>query len=44
MLADEQRIVGPDGRLAAVAARFAEAGVPIDAPYLEPSLAGRHVL
>jgi hypothetical protein len=31
-------------RIEAVAARFAEAGVPIDAPYLEPSLAGRHVL
>jgi hypothetical protein len=44
VLADEQRIVGPDGRLDAVAARFAEAGVPIDAPYIEPSLAGRHVL
>jgi hypothetical protein len=27
-----------------VAARFAEEGVQIDAPYLEPSLAGRHVL
>ena len=31
-------------RLDAVAARFAEHGVQIDAPYLEPSLAGRHVL
>jgi hypothetical protein len=29
---------------AAVAARFAAAGVDPDAPYLEPSLAGRHVL
>jgi HopA1 effector protein family len=28
----------------AVAGRFAEAGVAIDAPYLEPSLEGRHVL
>jgi hypothetical protein len=27
-----------------VIARFAEAGVLVDAPYLEPSLAGRHVL
>ena len=33
-----------EARLAAVAARFAEDGVRIDAPYLEPSLAGRHVL
>jgi HopA1 effector protein family len=33
-----------DEQLDAVAARFAEDGVLIDAPYLEPSLAGRHVL
>ena len=33
-----------DARLDAVAARFAEDGVRIDAPYLEPSLAARHVL
>jgi len=33
-----------EARLAAVAVRFAEDGVRIDAPYLEPSLAGRHVL
>ena len=30
--------------LDAVAARFAEDGVLLDAPYLEPSLDGRHVL
>jgi hypothetical protein len=33
-----------DARLGEVAACFAEDGVRIDAPYLEPSLAGRHVL
>jgi HopA1 effector protein family len=33
-----------DAGLDAVAASFAEAGVDIDAPYLAPSLAGRHVL
>jgi HopA1 effector protein family len=33
-----------DARVDAVAARFAEDGVLIDAPYLEPSLAGQHVL
>jgi hypothetical protein len=27
-----------------IAGRFAEAGVELDAPYREPSLAGRHVL
>jgi len=32
------------GRLAEVEARFAEEGVRVDTPYLEPSLAGRHVL
>ena len=37
-------ITRADRRLAVVAARFAEDEVPIDAPYLEPSLAGRHVL
>jgi hypothetical protein len=31
-------------RVAAVAARFAEESADLDAPYLEPSLAGRHVL
>jgi hypothetical protein len=40
----EQAIVESGARLAAIAARFAEDGVRIDAPYLEPSLAGRHVL
>jgi hypothetical protein len=44
VLADEQRMVDPGERLDAVAARFAEDGVSIDAPYLEPSLAGRHVI
>jgi hypothetical protein len=33
-----------DERVDVVAARFAEDGVQIDAPYLEPSLAGHHVL
>jgi hypothetical protein len=37
-------IEGTDARLDAVATRFAEDGVRIDAPYLEPSLDGRHVL
>ena len=44
VLADQQRIVSADERLDAVVACFADAGVSIDAPYLEPSLAGRHVL
>jgi hypothetical protein len=42
--AHAQGIMQTDGRVDAVAARFAEEGVQIDAPYLEPSLAGRHVL
>jgi class II lanthipeptide synthase len=42
--AHAQGIMGAGARLDAVAARFAEDGVRIDAPYLEPSLAGRHVL
>jgi hypothetical protein len=42
--AHEQASAGPAARLDAVAARFAQDGVQIDAPYLEPSLAGRHVL
>jgi hypothetical protein len=41
--ADEHGMAGA-GALDAVAAYFAEASVQIDAPYLEPSLAGRHVL
>jgi HopA1 effector protein family len=40
----ERRVVRAAARVDAVAARFAEDGVLIDAPYLEPSLAGRHVL
>jgi hypothetical protein len=42
--AHEEGIVGLGARLDAVCDRFAEDGVLIDAPYLEPSLAGRHVL
>lgn len=42
--AHEQDIKQADSRLDAVAARFAEDGVRIDAPYLEPSVAGKHVL
>jgi hypothetical protein len=42
--AHEQRLVAMDERVAAVATRFAEHGVAIDAPYLEPALDGRHVL
>jgi hypothetical protein len=38
--AHEQRVAG----IHAVNMRFEEAGVRMDAPYLEPSLAGRHVL
>jgi HopA1 effector protein family len=37
-------ITQTDAALDAVAERFAEDGVRLDAPYLEPSLAGRHVL
>jgi hypothetical protein len=33
-----------EARVEAVTARFAEDGVLIDTPYLEPSLEGRHVL
>lgn len=42
--AHAQGLTQIDARVDAVAARFAEDGVTIDAPYLEPSLAGRHVL
>ena len=42
--ARERGVTDARGRLDAVAARFAEAGVLIDAPYLEPALEGRHVL
>jgi hypothetical protein len=42
--AHAQGITQADARVDAVAARFAADGVRIDAPYLEPSLAGRHVL
>lgn len=37
-------IVDPDAQLEAMADRFAEDGVQIDAPFLEPSLASSHVL
>ncbi|HEX5619830.1 MAG TPA: T3SS effector HopA1 family protein [Solirubrobacteraceae bacterium] len=39
--AHEHRAADP---LATIAARFAEDGVDIDAPYRDPALAGRHVL
>jgi len=42
--AHEQGLVATAERVDAVAARFAEDGVAIDAPYLEPALEGRHVL
>ncbi len=42
--AHEQGIANADARVHSVAARFAEGGVRIETPYLEPSLAGRHVL
>ena len=42
--AHELGITEANSRLEAVAARFAKDGVRINAPYLEPSLAGRHVL
>ncbi len=42
--AHTQRITDTGARVDAVAVRFAEDGVQIDAPYLEASLAGRHVL
>jgi hypothetical protein len=40
----EEGITDAGARADVVAARFAADGVQIDAPYLEPSLAGRHVL
>jgi len=42
--AHAQGLTGVAARVGAVAERFAEAGVRIDAPYREPSLSGRHVL
>ena len=42
--AEERGLTHPAARLDAAAARFADDGVDIDAPYLEPSLAGRHVV
>jgi hypothetical protein len=42
--AHEEGLASLDDRVAAVAARFAESGVDLDAPYRAPSLAGRHVL
>jgi hypothetical protein len=40
----EHGVANDDMRVAVVAGRFAEAGVDLDAPYLDPALAGRHVL
>jgi len=42
--AHERGLTGAGERVDAVVARFAEDGVPIDAPYREPSNTGRHVL
>jgi hypothetical protein len=42
--ADAQGAVRAGERLAAVVMRFARDGVDVDKPYLEPALAGRHVL
>jgi len=42
--AHEQGFVDSGAQVDAVAARFAEDGVQLDAPYLAPMLAGRHVL
>jgi HopA1 effector protein family len=42
--AHEQGVTGLDERVDAVAARFAEDGIVFDAPYLDPSLEGHHVL
>jgi hypothetical protein len=42
--AHEQGVAEIGARVEAVVARFAEEGVAIDSPYLEPSLEGRHVL
>jgi hypothetical protein len=42
--ANERGLTTHDERLEVVAGRFAEEGVLIDAPYLEPSLDGNHVL
>jgi hypothetical protein len=39
-----ERGVRDDAAVDMIAERFAEAGVELDAPYREPSLAGRHVL
>ena len=39
-----ERGLGPAASVAAIAGRFAEDGVDLDAPYREPALAGRHVL
>jgi hypothetical protein len=42
--AHEVGATGTEARLAAVASCLARAGVRVDAPYLEPTMAGRHVL
>jgi hypothetical protein len=42
--AHEHGSMHADAQLEAIATRFAEDGVEIEAPYLEPSLGGRHVV
>ena len=42
--AHEHGLTTIEARVEAIAARFGEDGVSIDAPYLEPSREGRHVL
>jgi hypothetical protein len=42
--AAERGVHGPAARLAAVARHLTANGVDVDAPYLDPSLSGRHVL
>jgi HopA1 effector protein family len=44
LTAHERGIVEPGARLEAVAARFAQGGVDIDKPYVDPALRGRHAL
>ena len=44
VLAHERNVTALDARVDIVSERFAEDGVQIDEPYLQPSLTGRHVL
>jgi hypothetical protein len=39
-----ERVTGITARMAVVEQQFAGEGIPLDAPYRDPSLAGRHVL